>query len=263
MSIQMVYGGRDRVPGISAAIETFENEFTWGRWENHEVAGMLVDGTTRDTGNTNYTHILRAGLLMGKVESTDKLKVWDPTATDGSEYIYGVLKESRSMLMNGTSTDRLTGAIIISGGVRANRLIVPGTTNIGLAESAANNHLARAFMRSRFMFDDDFDKGRPENNVVNVSAAQQSGGITLDYDDSHKFFFNTGGTVTIALGSLVAYKGIEFTFFSNTATSATITVTSGSSNIKAPNVSAANSLSVDGTCRKIRGNGSLWLVETL
>lgn len=263
MSMQMVYGGRDRVPGISAAIETFENEFTWGRWENHEIGGMLIDGTTRDTGNTSYTHILRAGLLMGKVESTDKLKVWDPTATDGSEYIYGVLKESRSMLMNNTSTDRLTGAIVLSGGVRASRLIVPGTTNLGLAESAANNHLARAMMRSRFMFDDDFDKGRPENNIVNVSASQQSGGITLDYDDSHKYFFNTGGTVTIALGSLVAYKGIEFTFFSNTATSATITLTSGSSNIKVANSAATNSLSIDGTVRKIRGNGSLWLVELL
>lgn len=262
MSINYLYGGRDRVPGVTAAIETFENEFTWGRWETREVTGLVIDGATRDTGNTGYTHILRAGILLGLNNTTNELQVWDPAATDGSEYIFGILKESRSMLSNNTSTDRLTGAVVLSGGIRGSRLVIPGTTALGISGNA-NEYLIRQQLRNRFMFDDDFQYARPERQLVTVSAAQRTSGITLTHADSHKFYFNTGGTLAVALGSLVPYKGVEFDFFASVTTTDAITVSSGSANIKAPGVAAASSLVVDGTCRRLVGSGTQWLVQAL
>lgn len=262
MSVNFIYGGRDRVPGITAAIETFENEFTWGKWENREVSGLQLEGTTRDTGNTSYTHILRAGLLLGLNNTTSKLQVWNPDATDGSEYIFGILKESRSVLLNNTSTDRLTGAVVLSGGIRGARLIIPGTTAPGI-QGTTNEYLIRQQLRGRFMMDDDFQIARPERQLVTVSAAQRTSGITLTAADSHKFYFNTGGTLAVALGALVPYKGVEFDFFASVTTTDAITVSSGSANIKAPGVAAASTLSVDGTCRRLVGNGTQWLVQAL
>jgi hypothetical protein len=198
---------------------------------------------------------------MGLVTATQKLKVWDPTAYDGSEYIWGVLKESRSMLMNNTSTDRLTGAIVIAGGLLSNKLIVPGTTALGLASSATLNHLARAQLRHRFILNDDFQYARPELFIHNVTSTEQSSGITLTYANSHTIYRNTGGTVTITLPA-TAYKGIKFQFVSLVTTTDNITVSSGSSNIVTPGSAATNSLTVNSGFVELVGDGTYWLVKT-
>lgn len=262
MGIPVIYGGRDRVPGITSAIETFENEFVWGPWPAQYISGLVIDGTTRDTGNTGYTHILRAGLLMGQDHTTKKLKVWDPTATDGSEYIWGILKESRSMLMNNASTDKLTGAIMVAGGVLSNRLIVPGTTAVGLASSASLEYLARQQLRMRFMLNDSYEYSRPEEMIHNVSASEQSGGITLTNADSHRIYRNTGGTVTITLPAN-PYKGLKFAFYALVTTTDAITVSSGSSNIVDPGAAAASSATVDGAYKEVIGDGTYWIVRDL
>jgi hypothetical protein len=199
---------------------------------------------------------------MGLDLSTNKLKVWNPDATDGSEYIFGILKESRSMLSNNTSTDRLTGAIVLSGGIRGSKLVVPGTTALGLSGNA-NEYLVRQQLRGRFMLDDDFQFARPERQLVTVTAGMRASGITLTHIDSHHFYFNTGGTLAVSLGALAPYKGVEFDFFASVTTTDAITVSSGSSNIKAAGSAATNSLVIDGACRRLVGNGSLWLVQAL
>lgn len=263
MSANFVHGGRDRAPGITAEINTFENEFLWGDWYQHLISGLMIDGASRDTGNSGATHILRAGLLMGKVTSTNKLKPWDPTATTGEQRIFGILKESRSMLANNASTDRLTGPIICSGGVLSDKLIIAGTAGLGLASTAAYNYLARAQLRTNFKLSDEFHLNYPQYLIHDVTSAEQSGGITFSYADNFTEFQNTGGTLTFALASVAPYQGVEFRLRTETATTDAITLTSGSSNIKVPGASATNSLSVDASLIRVYGNGSLWCVETL
>jgi hypothetical protein len=261
MTAQFTYGGRNRVPGITAAVETFENEFLWGPYEAQYISGLTIAGTARDTGNTGSTHILRAGLLLGQNFTTKKLQQWTPTATDGTEYIWGVLKESRTMLSQNSDTDRLTGLIVVGGGVLSNRLIVPGTTAPGISGNALE-YLVRQQMRANFMLNDSYMFSRPEFMVRTVSAAEQTAGITLTVADSHTAFHNTGGTVTITLPA-TAYKGVKYQFYAQVSTTDEVTVASGSSNILVPGASAASSLSVDGAYKEVVGDGTNWVVKAL
>lgn len=258
MTTQFVYGGRDRVPGITTAVETFENEFLWGTYESQQISGLTIDGTARDAGNTGNTHILRPGLILGQNFTTKKLFEWNPTGTDGTEYPWGILKEARTVKSNNSDTDRLTGLIVVGGGLLSNKLIVPGSVTLGLSGSVHEYYL-RMMLRHRFMLNDSYMYGRPEWMIHTVSAAEQTAGITLTLSDSHRSYHNTGGTITITLPA-TPYKGVEYEFYAQTTTTDAITVSSGSSNILNPGAVAASSLSVDAAIRKVKGDGSNWIV---
>jgi hypothetical protein len=261
MTIQSVYGGRDRVPGQSAAVETFENEFLFGTYPYQQISGLTIDGAARDAGNTGKTHILRAGLLLGQVTATKKLKEWSPTATDGTEYIWGILKESRTMLSQNTDTDRLTGLIVIAGGVLSKRLIIPGNVAMGIAGDTLEFQV-RQQLRANFILNDTYQVSRPEMTIHTVSAAEQTAGITLTHDDSHRAYHNAGGTVTIALPT-TALRGVKYQFYAQTSTTDAITVSSASANILVPGSAAANSLAVDGAIKEVEGDGTNWIVKAL
>lgn len=256
MSVEFTYGGRDRLPGYQAAIETQENEFLFGPYPAQYFTGLQVDGAARDVGNTGKTHILRAGLLMGLVTATNKLKEWSPTAQDGTEYVFGILKEARTMQMNGSDTDRLTGHMVLAGGLLANRLIVPGTTAKGISGNALEM-LIRQQLRGRFIMNDTYMNARPEYFIHTVSAAEASDGITLTAAQSHREYHSTAA-VAITLPT-TPFKGVKYTFYGE---GAIITVGSGSSNIKVPGVALAASLAVEDEIQEVIGDGSQWLVRT-
>ncbi len=52
---------------------------------------LTIASTAADAGNTNYTYILRAGIVLGKITASKKLAQYDPAATDGTETAYAVL----------------------------------------------------------------------------------------------------------------------------------------------------------------------------
>ena len=260
------YGGLDQAPGQRAQVNTFENEFKWGPWEAMYRSGKNIKASSVDAGNTGYTSILRQGLLMGIDLDTDELVPWDPTATDGSEYIWGILDRTVNMHNAlGADTARLTGPIMVGGGVLSNKLIIPGETDLGLSADADLEYLARQQLRQNFMLNDSYYFGRPEYVIHTVSASEQSSGITLTLADTHRHYYNTGGTVAITLPT-TPYKGVEFKFTSvdtGNDNSDDITVGSGSSNIQVPGTTAANSLTVSAANNRLVGTGSLWLVESL
>ena len=262
MSFQQVYGGSQRTPGMDPVIETFENEFKWGKWEMQLITGLTIAAATVDTGNTGYTTILRAGLLLGRVTATNALTTWDPSATDGSQNIFGVLHRSVNMATNGTAEDRLAGPVVAAGGLLSEALIVPGVTARGLS-GTTNEWAARKQLRANFFLNDDYNRARLSGFTLrDVSAAEQTGGYTILESDCGSSFENTGGTVTLTLPT-VAKRDLEYKFTAFTATTDAITVSSGSSNILVPGASAASSLAVDGDCVKLRGNGTSWVVEQL
>jgi len=258
---QFTYGGRDRVPGISTAVETFENEILWGPYEAQFISGLTIDGAARDVGNTGNTHILRAGLLLGQITATGKLKEWSPAAVDGTEYVWGILKESRTMLSNNTNTDRLTGLIVVGGGLLSDRLIIPGTSALGIAGNALE-YLVRQHLRVRFMLNDSYMFARPEIQIHTVSAAEQTSGITLTLADSHRAYHNTGDVIAITLPT-TAYKGLVYEFYAHTTTTDIITVGSGSANIVVPGSAGASSLAVDAEIVRLEGDGTNWIVKSL
>lgn len=257
MSRFQVFGGEDRVPGISTELNTFENEFLFGTYYRQERVGLLIDGSGRDTGNTGQTDILRAGLILGLVRSSNKLKQWDPTETDGSEYPFGILKESRVVTARGDNVDRMTGPIMVAGGLQASRIIVPDQTDPGIVGNA-NEFLLRELLNPRFIFDDTLETSSQEYVIHTVSAAEQTSGITLTGANNRRAYHSTGA-VTITLPTTPS-KGLKWRFY---GAGAAITVSSGSANIVVPGSSAASSLAVNNVYRELIGDGTNWIVLQL
>ena len=109
-------------PGITTARETYENEFRWGSQYQGVFRNGLIDGATRDAGNTP-TYELRPGLLLGEVIATGKYKQYSPTATDGSEVALAVLIEGlRMTTFEDANADRFY-AVLVGGPVQAAKLL--------------------------------------------------------------------------------------------------------------------------------------------
>ena len=260
-------------PGIQAALETIENVFWWGRWESHLYVGAVVEGDSRDTGNTGYTEILRPGLIMGKKTTGDKWMPWNGSPGAGDEGIdtaLGVLSYSQKMTRRGADQDRWFGWIMLGGGVKARNLLVPGSTSFGLAGSA-HEHIIRAQMHPRFTFD-----ANPAGNrmggwkrikeVASLAATAGSGAITVTEADSGTLWLVKGSDQAITFTTpATAEKGLWYGFYN--AVDQNLTVTAGTADtmvtlndIAADSVSFSTSSEKIGGMFELFGDGALWLV---
>lgn len=262
MTINHVYGGKNREPGITTTVETFENEFMFGSYPIQQMSGLRIDASARDVGNTGTTKVLRAGLLMGQNFTTKNLLPWNPDALDGTEYIWGILQESQSVrdALNDEAA-RLSGFIVIGGGVLSNRLIIPGQTDLGLSQNAALEYVARAQLRANFILNDSYMHSRNSDPIIKTVP---DAGLVLDYEDSHSYFIYSGAeeNVTVTLPA-TPYRGI---IYKGAAPSGEFTFSSGSANIRVPGVALANSYQLstaNSRVVQIIGTGTEWLVETM
>ena len=48
MSFNQSFTGRNKIPGITTAVETFENEFVYGPYEAQYISGIVIDASARD-----------------------------------------------------------------------------------------------------------------------------------------------------------------------------------------------------------------------
>jgi hypothetical protein len=131
-------------PGMTAQEQTTEAAVFWGPKEMIWPISALISGAARDAGNSP-TDVLRAGLLMGKVTATGVAKEWNPTGTDGSQFIMGVMAYDQKMQQNGTDVDRWSGHIVPFGRVKGGSIIIPGEAAAGI-DGHANELLVRAQM---------------------------------------------------------------------------------------------------------------------
>lgn len=264
--VGMLYEGAYGTPGIRDLLETTENQFWVGRYELQEWVGELIDGSSVDTGNTGHTGDLRAGLLLGKITSgadAGKVKQWDPTATDGSQNIYGILGHMQNVTYQGGTLDRLT-AIMVGGMVDPTKLLIPGQTSLGISGNA-NEFLIKNMLgaNGRFKFYKDFvsiDQGGFRNVVAKTAN------YTVTTDDHGTLFTNRGaaGAVTFTLPA-TAYKGLRFAFY--VVADQNVVVAAGTADtMVAFNDAAADSVAFSTASEKVggmievMGDGTGWLV---
>lgn len=263
MSIQN-YSAVDLLPGVYGAVESEENEFTQGRWENRHVVGGVVDSATTDAGNTGYTSVLRPGLLMGKVTATDKLKAFAVAGTDGTEDIYGILKKDLRMDVAGTAQTRMTGAIIVGGFVDPNFVVLSTSTSKGIVGNASEFHIRKLLIQAGFRLTD-------AHGEVGYGQWRKIVAKTADYTittaDRNIRFTNAGasGAVNFTLPA-TAYLGLEY--WIDVVADQTVTLTAGTADTMiAYNDIAADSISYGTSGEKVGGhlyvygNGSKWVVE--
>jgi hypothetical protein len=218
-------GDWNLMPGPAAVRDSAEATFLWNRAQFHMFdQGQIVSGSARDSGNPIATTILRPGLLLGKKTSDSKLYQYAPTATDGTQNVYGINTIPMKMTdVDGNNKDRLYG-VCISGPVKNASLILL-------------DQMARQQMRNRFLFDDDFVSWNywPWKAVVPQTTSYQ---ILLA--DNGTLFTNSGavGAVTFTLPAIV--NGYVFGFSVWADQNVTITSTEGTNIIGVNGASYTN-----------------------
>lgn len=255
------YSGAFALPGISADFETYENEFWWGRWENQIYTGLVLSGAGRDAGGSPTT-LLRSGLLLGKVTSSGSLKEWNPTGTDGSERIFGILKLSQNMQIAGVNADRYLGMIMIGGQVKASRILVPGNASLGISADTYE-YLIRGQMFGRFMFDDGL-MGNPWGGWTNIVA--KTADYTITEADNNVLFTNRGASAGVNFTlPATAKKGLRYGVYVVAGQDTTLTAGTADTAVTF-NDATSDSVALSTTSEKIGGHfevlgdGTGWLV---
>lgn len=189
----MSYDGSFMTPGQLPSIETLEQELTSVIWQPLfrcvTGANRQLIGTTRDNGNTNFTDVLRVGLLLTKNSDGD-FTHWGGVTSLDVDLIEGVLLIAMKMQRTGINTPRFMGHIMLGGFVKTKGLIVPGTVDAGIVGHAREDQIRRQ-MHYSFVFDDDPVRhlGRPLsadeatlNDLSDVTITAPANNDPLTYD---------------------------------------------------------------------------------
>ena len=247
------FTGAYGLPSVQTALETVENVFWWGRFEQEAFIGSVVDGATRDSGNS-ITDVLRPGLLMGKITTSGKLKEWSPTATDGSQNIFGVLGYSQKMQRLSANADRWLGWIYTWGFLKADRLLIGGQANFGISGNASE-YIIRKQLGSRFTFSDQLE-GTDFGGYRNVVAKTED--YTVLEADHDTLFTNRGAAAEVIFTLPATAKvGLSYSFY--TVADQNLKVTAGTvDTMVTANDAAADSVSWETSSEKIGGGFSVY-----
>jgi len=153
------YQGMFLTPGMSAetySAETDLSEIVYGPlWNCVYLNYAVVDGASRDAGNTGYTTVLRPGLIMAKVTATGKWKPFVSGASDGTELARGILLAfGLNTQMDGADADRFLATILVKGIVNPSGLCLNTTAAYGLARSSVGLAVRKHFKYNLTMSDD-------------------------------------------------------------------------------------------------------------
>lgn len=263
------FDGAYAPPGVNDPVFTQENAFWFGKREEQMFFPVMIGGASRDSGNTNYTTVLRPGLLLGKVTATGKVKEWNPSGTDGSERLFGVLDLSVSMTRLGNNQDRFLGHVWVKGNVKPHRLLIPGQSDYGIYGNA-NEHTIKTQlyqMGSKLVDDTTANTGiaypMPGGGWVDIVA--KAANYTVTELDNNVFFTNRGasGAVTFTLPALPK-KFLRFGFY--VAADQTVTIAGAVDNqmiafndLDADSIAFSTSAEKLGTFVEIFGDGTNWL----
>ena len=166
------YSGMMLPPGMGSPVYSTD----------HDIMGMIygsphlclfathcvIDGASRDAGNTADTTVLRSGLIMAQNSSTQK---WTQFTSGGSNDT-GVPKGILCILglntqMDGANQDRFLATIMVKGNVNPEALCIASTAAYGLDKATAAHVAVRKALALNFMFSDDFQ------NIVGVPIANR------------------------------------------------------------------------------------------
>lgn len=238
--------GQFQVPGLSSQYDTITKDILWGRDDWTWLTTALVSGASRDGGNSPTT-LLRPGLLLGIITATKKWIQWDPTATDGSENIAGVLLADISAQILGANADRFMGLIAIRGGVKAASLIRGGNASYGIA-SDAYEAVIRKQMAKNFIFDD-----KPQYAAYGWARTKVITATTLAptaADQDTLFIMNQSAECTVTLPTML--EGMRFGFY-NLANQNLIVASTPADTLVTLNDAAADSIALSTANEKIGG----------
>ena len=231
---------------------------TWGRLDQQIYLATVIDGTARDAGNTNFTDVLRPGLLVGKITATGKVKQWNPAATDGSQKIVGVLMSAQKMQLMGADQDRFIGYVLYGGCVKAKGIVIASSTSDGIVGNALE-YVIRRQMAMAFRLDDD-----PAGYIPGQVVTTVTDNTTVSEAQAGQMFVTNGaGAISFTLPS--PKQGLEYSFYNAvdqnmTITCATTDVLIVYNDIAADSVALSTASEKVGGSFRVIGTGTKWIV---
>ena len=256
------FEGAFGTPGIYSGVETLENQFWWDKWDRQIWFPGILGGAARDAGNGTTT-ILRPGLLLGRKTSDGKLYEWNPTGTDGTQWIMGVLGWSLPMTRLSSNQDR--HFMFMAGGtLKADRVLVPGQASFGLS-GQTTEFLVRMQMHPRFLFSD-LLYGNICGGFRNIVAVTDTT-YTITEAENNTLFTNrgAGGNIVWTLPA-TPKKGLHYGI--QAVAAGTVKVSSGTSdqliafnNATCDTVEYSTSGEIIGGGFDIFGDGTGWIVR--
>lgn len=251
----LLFPDMNTIPGVGSVLMNTENMFWWGRLEQQTFVGGMIVSTAADSSQapTNY---LRAGTLLARTRSTGKLTHWRTPAEgveDGEDQIYGLLGIEQQMDQAGTNVDRFHGFIMVAGNVKASEIVIPGTSAKGI-DGHAQEHLIRAQMAKRFIFDDDI----PSADSTSLASGAPMGGFkniairTADYTvleaDNGTLFHSFGDAGAIVYTLPAPKVGLHYAFSQMVDQNMTVNA------VAANTISTFNDIDADGVVFSTPGN---------
>lgn len=214
-------------PGLESVLETVQNQFWWGRNEQQTFIPATISGAARDAGNT-VPDVLRGGLLLGRVTSTGYFMEWNPTATDGTEVIVGILAAPLKMTDAGSNTDRFT-YVFVAGNVYSDRLIIKGNADEGIVGDAQEFNVLNQLQDRRVILDKHIQYGNPYAHRPRFMTAAEiaADAITVTTADHGRTFDMSSADATTTVTLPAAKVGLTFTVYSSAAQTTTIALASG------------------------------------
>jgi hypothetical protein len=236
-----------RVPGQTEALENTEGQIWWGGFVHQPlVVPVFLDGSARDTGNGKPT-ILRPGLLLGRVTATGMWRQWNPTATDGSEHIAGVLLYEVQTQAAGADANRWFGYAMVAGCLKESAIIVPGSVNAGLAGNALEFEVRNQLTQNgRFVLDTNFQGGMGGW----LRVVPKTANYTLDATDHGTLFTNEGATGAVTFTLPMPRRGYRVGFYIVANQNITISA-NPSDTLVVDNDAAADTVSMAAASNKI------------
>lgn len=222
MSISFLpfFDGPGTFPGMTDSISTLENQVWFGDVNQLYTEPKIVDGASRDAGNTGNTNILRPGLLMGTVTTSGKLKQWNPLATDGTEQISHVLGTALSTTRNGSDADLLY-YVFRFGSFKIDGLCIASESTNGI--SGKNYEYLVVSQARELGWRLDGVYGLP-GTVKAVTAD-----VTLTAADCFKYITNAGAAATVTVTLPAPKAGYRFRF--GTVNAQTFAISAGTGNV--------------------------------
>jgi hypothetical protein len=241
------------IPGQEATLTNFEDVFYWGKVNQQVFANIIISASAIDSTNSP-TSILRPGLPLGMITASKTFVAWDPTATDGSQNMAGIIIAEVSTAYAGSTAARVF-ALLVGGNLKVGNVLLPGNSSRGIAGDWREFAFRRA-IAGRFIAD---DRNYVEYCNVPEGIVPHTAGDTLTTTDLGKLHTFTGATVArvITIPTPVLLGRLDF--FNDTALNHSIAPASAGQ-MKALGMSLGSLLLNPSQGCTLIGNGSTaWL----
>jgi hypothetical protein len=187
------------VPGVGAERTTYESEIMWGADQARNAAlwkSQVISGTARDDANTNFTHVLRPGLILGKLDSTGELEEWDADVATGTQNIAGVLDtELRATDFDAANADRVFRVLVARAPLKSRKLLIQGAAFIGHVDE----YLARMQLHQAGMVLDDDPFGYKSGLVDRYAVVADTTDTLTEAENGSTIFYSNAASVTVTL----------------------------------------------------------------